>query len=44
MAEQTLAHLSLYKGWDTYQDLLLKVVAPLSLDQLALRVHRGSVR
>src|SRR5690349_21598149 len=37
MTEQTLAHLSVYKGWDTYQGLLLKVVEPLSRDQLALR-------
>jgi len=37
MAEQTLAHLSVYKGWDTYQGLLLQVIEPLSIDQLALR-------
>ena len=27
----------MYKGWDTYQELLIKAIEPLSLDQLALR-------
>jgi uncharacterized damage-inducible protein DinB len=38
MAEQQLNLLSFYKGWDAYQALLIKAIAPLSSDQLALRV------
>ncbi len=37
MAEQQIALLPLYHGWDTYQGLLLKAIEPLSLDQLSLR-------
>ncbi|HEX9070110.1 MAG TPA: DinB family protein [Ktedonobacterales bacterium] len=29
--------LSLYPGWDTFQDLLVKTIAPLTADQLDLR-------
>ena len=29
--------LSFYKGWDTYQALLIKALAPLSSEELALR-------
>lgn len=45
MAEQQLNLLSFYKGWDMYQGLLVKAIAPLSTDQLALRVapHLRSV-
>jgi uncharacterized damage-inducible protein DinB len=37
--------LSFYKGWDTYQALLIKALAPLSSEELALRVapHLRSV-
>jgi uncharacterized damage-inducible protein DinB len=37
MAEQQIALLPLYKGWDSYQELLIKAIEPLSLDQLSLR-------
>lgn len=37
MAEQQISLLPLYKGWDTYQELLIKAIEPLSLDQLSLR-------
>ncbi|MDQ6662353.1 MAG: DinB family protein [Chloroflexota bacterium] len=37
MAEQQINLFTLYKGWDVYQDLLTKAIAPLSPDQLALR-------
>jgi len=37
MAEPQLSLLPLYQGWDTYQELLLKALEPLSLDQLSLR-------
>jgi uncharacterized damage-inducible protein DinB len=37
MAEQSIALLLFYQGWDTYQERLLKAIAPLSLDQLSLR-------
>src|SRR5258708_12037209 len=37
MAEQPIALLPFYKGWDTYQELLLKAIEPLSLEQLSLR-------
>src|SRR2546428_641903 len=35
-----------YKGWETYQDLLIKAVAPLSNEQLTLRAapHLRSIR
>jgi uncharacterized damage-inducible protein DinB len=38
MAEQPISLLPLYKGWDTYQERLIKAVEPLSLDQLSLRL------
>ena len=38
MAEQQISLLPLYKGWDTYQELLIKAIAPLSFEQLSLRV------
>lgn len=45
MVEQHMSLLSFYKGWDAYQGLLLKALAPLSSDQLTLRVapHLRSV-
>ena len=45
MAEQQLNLLSFYKGWDAYQALLIKAVAPLSSEELALRAapHLRSV-
>lgn len=38
MVEQQINLLSFYKGWDAYQALLIKAIAPLSSDQLTLRV------
>ena len=38
MAEQHTNLLPFYKGWDTYQELLVKSVASLSDEQLALRI------
>jgi uncharacterized damage-inducible protein DinB len=38
MVEQQINLLAFYKGWDAYQALLIKAIAPLSSDQLALRV------
>lgn len=45
MVEQQTNLLSFYKGWDVYQALLINAIAPLSSDQLALRVapHLRSV-
>src|SRR5512133_2132073 len=45
MTEQQADLLSFYKGWDTYQALLIKAIAPLSSEELALRVapHLRSV-
>jgi uncharacterized damage-inducible protein DinB len=37
MAEQETNLLPFYKGWDVYQDLLVKALAPLSDEQLELR-------
>ena len=37
MAEQQISLFPFYKGWDTYQELLIKAIEPLSLDQLSLR-------
>ena len=37
MAENTGGLATIYKGWDDYQQLLSKAIAPLSLEQLALR-------
>lgn len=36
MAEQQRNLLPFYKGWETYQSLLVEVIAPLSAEQLAL--------
>jgi uncharacterized damage-inducible protein DinB len=38
MTEQQTTLLTFYKGWDAYQALLIKAIAPLSSEQLALRV------
>ncbi|HLX40639.1 MAG TPA: DinB family protein [Ktedonobacteraceae bacterium] len=38
MTEQPIALLPLYKGWDTYQERLIKAIEPLSLEQLSLRI------
>ena len=38
MATQQTNLLSFYQGWDAYQALLIKAIAPLSSEQLALRV------
>lgn len=45
MVEQQINLLFFYKGWDAYQTLLIKAIAPLSSDQLNLRVapHLRSV-
>jgi uncharacterized damage-inducible protein DinB len=37
VAEQQISLLPFYKGWDSYQELLIKAIEPLSLDQLSLR-------
>jgi uncharacterized damage-inducible protein DinB len=38
MIEQALSLTDVYQGWDSFQRDLLKAVAPLSTEQLALRV------
>src|SRR5579863_7986090 len=38
MTEQPISLLPLYKGWETYQERLLRAIEPLSLDQLSLRI------
>jgi uncharacterized damage-inducible protein DinB len=45
MVEEQINLLSFYKGWDAYQTLLIQAIAPLSSEQLALRVapHLRSV-
>ena len=45
MTEQQINLLSFYKGWDTYQVLLIQALTPLSSEELALRVapHLRSV-
>lgn len=45
MVDEQINLLSFYKGWDVYQALLIKAIAPLSSDQLNLRVapHLRSV-
>jgi uncharacterized damage-inducible protein DinB len=45
MVEKQFNLMSFYKGWDAYQALLIKAIAPLSSDQLNLRVapHLRSV-
>ena len=37
MTEHDTSLTSLYKGWDVYQQQLVKAIAPLSTEQLALR-------
>jgi uncharacterized damage-inducible protein DinB len=37
MSEQQTSLITFYKGWDVYQQHLIKAIAPLSSDQLALR-------
>lgn len=37
MTEQQTSLITFYKGWDVYQQLLIKAIAPLSADQLILR-------
>ena len=37
MAETSTSALALYPGWDTYQELLIKAVLPLTSEQIALR-------
>ncbi len=36
MTEQTLSLTMFYKGWDSFQQNLVKIIAPLSPEQLAL--------
>ncbi len=36
MTEQTLPLITFYKGWETYQQNLMEMISPLSLEQLAL--------
>ena len=38
MAENDTSLASLYKGWDAYQEQLVKAITPLTAEQLALRV------
>ena len=37
MTEQQLSLTPFYKGWDNYQQRLVEAIAPLTLEQLALR-------
>jgi uncharacterized damage-inducible protein DinB len=37
MTQQQISLFPLYKGWDNYQELLIKAIEPLSPDQLSLR-------
>ena len=37
MAETTTGVLAFYDGWENYQELLIKALAPLTQEQLALR-------
>ena len=45
MAEQTLSLTPFYQGWGSFQKNLIKVIAPLSPEQLALRTgpHHWSI-
>jgi uncharacterized damage-inducible protein DinB len=45
MVDRQINLLSIYKGWDTYQALLIKAIAPLTPDQLTLQAapHLRSV-
>jgi uncharacterized damage-inducible protein DinB len=36
MTEQAYPLITFYKGWETYQQSLVKIITPLSLEQLAL--------
>lgn len=36
MTEQALPLMTFYKGWATYQNMLVKIIAPLTPEQLAL--------
>lgn len=38
MSENTVTLASIYKGWDVYQQLLVKTVSPLTQEQLNLRI------
>lgn len=37
MAEHSTGALTLYPGWDAFQELLVRAIAPLTQEQLALR-------
>ena len=37
MAENDISLVTLYKGWDVYQEKLVKVISPLTAEQLVLR-------
>src|SRR6476469_2684588 len=37
MSEQQLSLLPFYKGWDIYQQKLVAAIAPLTVEQLAIR-------
>ncbi|HWZ19612.1 MAG TPA: DinB family protein [Ktedonobacteraceae bacterium] len=37
MADNNISLASLYKGWDVYQEQLVKAISPLAAEQLALR-------
>ena len=37
MAENDTSLMTLYKGWDVYQEQLVKAITPLAAEQLALR-------
>ena len=45
MTEQTLPLITFYTGWETYQQSLVEVIAPLSSQQLAFPVasHHWSI-
>lgn len=45
MTEQNLSLSSYYRGWNVYQQHLVKMIEPLSVEQLALRAapHLWSV-
>jgi uncharacterized damage-inducible protein DinB len=46
MSETSTGVLPFYNGWQTYQELLIKAIAPLTDEQLALRAapHLRSIR
>src|SRR3989442_646744 len=37
MAENATSLVKLYKGWDVYQEQVVKAISPLAVEQLALR-------